>query len=62
EITILPGVGEGMVLRVAGRGLPAAAITGHIESTAWLARQFLGAEVSFQGQTISISGVGFRKR
>jgi RNA 3'-terminal phosphate cyclase (ATP) len=39
-----------------------AAITGHIESTAWLARQFLGAEVSFQGQTISITGVGFRKR
>jgi RNA 3'-terminal phosphate cyclase (ATP) len=39
-----------------------AAITDHMESNAWLAREFLGAEFSFQGRMISISGVGFRKR
>jgi RNA 3'-terminal phosphate cyclase (ATP) len=39
-----------------------AAITDHMESNAWLAREFLGAEISFQGQAVAISGVGFRMR
>jgi RNA 3'-terminal phosphate cyclase (ATP) len=39
-----------------------AAITDHMESNAWLARKFIGAEIAFQGRVLSISGVGFRSR
>lgn len=37
-----------------------AAITDHMQSNAWLAQKFLGAEIVFQSREISISGVGFR--
>jgi RNA 3'-terminal phosphate cyclase (ATP) len=35
-------------------------LTGHIESNAWLAGQFLGAHVEFKGQIMSVHGVGFQ--
>lgn len=38
-----------------------AALTDHIESNAWLAKEFLGAEVKVQGNVVSIAGVGFRR-
>jgi RNA 3'-terminal phosphate cyclase (ATP) len=34
--------------------------TEHIESNAWLAKEFLGAEVRTEGHLLSITGVGFR--
>lgn len=36
-------------------------LTDHIESGAWLAKEFLGAVVRIQGQTLEIEGVGFRR-
>lgn len=33
----------------------------HIESNAWLAREFLGAEVTLRDRVLSVSGVGFRR-
>jgi RNA 3'-terminal phosphate cyclase (ATP) len=35
--------------------------TDHIESGAWLAKEFLGAEVKIHGQTLEVEGVGFRR-
>ncbi len=35
-------------------------VTDHIRSSAWLAKEFLGAEVRIQGQLVMITGVGFR--
>ena len=34
----------------------------HIQSNAWLSREFLGAEVKIAGQDVSVRGVGFRAR
>ncbi len=39
-----------------------AAVTDHIESNAWLAREFLQAEVNAEEQCLSVTGVGFRRR
>ena len=39
-----------------------AAVTEHMESNAWLAREFLQAEVDVQGNVLSVSGVGFQRR
>ena len=36
------------------------AVTEHIESNAWLAREFLRAEVKVEGQLLSVTGVGLR--
>jgi RNA 3'-terminal phosphate cyclase (ATP) len=36
------------------------AMTEHIESNAWLVREFLGARVEVEGQILSVHGVGFR--
>ncbi len=33
----------------------------HIESNAWLAREFLGAEVALRERVLSVAGVGFRR-
>ena len=33
----------------------------HIESNAWLARDFVGAEVALRDRVLSVSGVGFRR-
>lgn len=38
-----------------------AAVTEHMESNAWLAREFLGAEIDIQGNLLSLTGVGFRR-
>lgn len=37
------------------------AITDHIESNTWLAREFLQAEVKVEEQLLSVTGVGFRR-
>jgi RNA 3'-terminal phosphate cyclase len=39
-----------------------ARISGHVESNAWLSRQFLGAEVKIEGRGVTVKGVGFRSR
>lgn len=36
--------------------------TDHIRSSAWLAKEFLGAEVRVEGQLLVITGVGFRPK
>lgn len=35
-------------------------VTEHVETSAWLAREFLGAEGSISGQSMTIRGVGFQ--
>lgn len=35
-------------------------VTEHIDSCAWLAREFLGANVTVQGQLLEVDGVGFK--
>lgn len=37
-------------------------LTDHIQSHAWLAKEFLGAEVSVRGQVLSVTGIGFRTK
>jgi RNA 3'-terminal phosphate cyclase len=37
-------------------------ISEHIQSNAWLSREFLGAEVNFDDQNLVVRGVGFRSR
>ncbi|MGE5219752.1 MAG: RNA 3'-terminal phosphate cyclase [Chloroflexota bacterium] len=37
-------------------------VTEHIESNAWLSREFLGAEVELAGHELVVKGVGFRAR
>jgi RNA 3'-terminal phosphate cyclase (ATP) len=37
-------------------------VTDHIRSAAWLAKEFLGADVRAHGQQLAITGVGFRAR
>jgi RNA 3'-terminal phosphate cyclase (ATP) len=34
----------------------------HIESNAWLSREFLGAEIQIEGHELVVNGVGFRAR
>ena len=40
--------------------LRVAAATGHMESNAWLAREFFGVDVSVQDQMLAVSGICFR--
>jgi RNA 3'-terminal phosphate cyclase (ATP) len=35
-------------------------ITDHVQTSAWLAKEFLGAEVRIQENTLTISGIGFK--
>ncbi|HXV80528.1 MAG TPA: RNA 3'-terminal phosphate cyclase [Candidatus Binatia bacterium] len=37
-------------------------VSEHIESNAWLSREFLGAEVTIEGHEVTVRGVGFRAR
>jgi RNA 3'-terminal phosphate cyclase (ATP) len=37
-------------------------VSEHIESNAWLSREFLGAEVKIQGHELVVNGVGFKAR
>ena len=37
-------------------------VSEHIESNAWLSREFLGAEVKIQGHELVVNGVGFEAR
>jgi RNA 3'-terminal phosphate cyclase (ATP) len=37
-------------------------VSEHIESNAWLSREFLGAEVNIEGHELVVKGVGFRAR
>jgi RNA 3'-terminal phosphate cyclase (ATP) len=37
-------------------------VTEHIESNAWLCREFLGAEIKVEGHELVVRGVGFRAR
>jgi len=37
-------------------------ITDHVRAGAWLAKEFLGAEVTIHGRLLTIRGVGFRRR
>jgi RNA 3'-terminal phosphate cyclase (ATP) len=35
-------------------------VSQHIESSAWLSREFLGAQIKIEGRELSVQGVGFR--
>jgi RNA 3'-terminal phosphate cyclase (ATP) len=37
-------------------------VSEHIESNAWLSREFLGAEITIEGPEVTVQGVGFRAR
>jgi RNA 3'-terminal phosphate cyclase (ATP) len=37
-------------------------VTDHVETSAWLAQEFLGARVTLDGQQVTITGVGFRPK
>jgi RNA 3'-terminal phosphate cyclase len=37
-------------------------VSEHIESNAWLSREFLGAAIKIEGQELLVKGVGFRAR
>lgn len=37
-------------------------VSAHVESNAWLSREFLGAEVKVEGHELVVKGVGFRAR
>jgi RNA 3'-terminal phosphate cyclase (ATP) len=32
----------------------------HVESSAWLSREFLGAEIKIEGHELAVKGMGFR--
>ena len=34
----------------------------HVESSAWLSREFLGVEVHIEGHELIVKGIGFRAR
>jgi RNA 3'-terminal phosphate cyclase len=38
------------------------AVSQHIESSAWLSREFLGAEIKVEGHELIIKGIGFEAR
>jgi RNA 3'-terminal phosphate cyclase len=37
-------------------------VSEHIESSAWLSREFLGADVRADGHKLAVHGIGFRAR
>ena len=37
-------------------------VTEHIESSAWLCREILGAEVKAEGHELLVKGIGFQAR
>jgi len=39
-----------------------ACVSEHIESSAWLSREFLGGDVRTDGHELIVKGIGFRAR
>ena len=49
------------VLAVGHSRFRIAAATGHVDSNAWLAKEFLGAEVAVRDNMLSVSGISFHR-